>query len=204
MLRHPNLKYGERPVWLGNNDCGVIFGLPKLATQAFLSRWRSSRARASLSPPTHTGGRRPSVSKPENHFEKSIWSRCSPISLIYKSNSVESSHSDVRTNKRKANVTKFFERWDTVMIVVIFFQRGVGRAHANGSNGRHRWFRRIHAGNHGLKLVIGQRRLPCVPLDDPETRIFNKLAIQSYFSMKKKIRLYTRGINQEFQNHLTT
>lgn len=64
-LRSADLRYGDKPVWLASSDCGVILGRPKEATQAFLSRCLSNLARASLSPPIHTGGLRFSVSNPE-------------------------------------------------------------------------------------------------------------------------------------------
>lgn len=62
---HMYLKYGDKPVWLANKDCGVILGLPNDATHAFLSRCLSSLANASLSPPIQTGDFKSSTSKPE-------------------------------------------------------------------------------------------------------------------------------------------
>lgn len=54
------------------------------------------------------------------------------------------------------------------MIVVILFQWGERRIYASRSNSRHRQLRGIHAGNDVLKLMISQRRLASVPLDDSE------------------------------------
>jgi len=36
--KHPNFKYGARPVGLATKDCGVIFGFPKDAMNAFRSK----------------------------------------------------------------------------------------------------------------------------------------------------------------------
>lgn len=56
------------------------------------------------------------------------------------------------------------------MIVVVVLDRGIGTTDAGGG---YRWywrFRRVHASDDVLKLMIGQRRFPIISLYDPETR----------------------------------
>lgn len=55
------------------------------------------------------------------------------------------------------------------MIVMVVLEGSVGAANAGGSHRQYRRFRRIHAGDDVLKLMVGQRWFLTIFLYDPET-----------------------------------